>query len=694
MKIIITFLLYFLFQQSFALTISGKITDENNLPIPYVTVLVKGTTVGTTSNLLGLYSLNLALGKHELVFRLLGYKLKEETIDVIKDNQLLNVKLSSENYLLNEATVSANKNNIEFNTNKVLAVSELYSDICNYRYFSDLGKSNATFLNALLHYSYKSNSYSSFINGLNELFKYDEKVKFSTDKALLNENHNYSGKYQFVEHCNAGKTSSKYTLKDRRAETQIKDTILSGQYHISTKKFGDSIYFQCPGIYNEKEIGKVSIASLQAFIDAYYIPFYNEPDFNTTSSKTRILSKIGMKNERIASLIMFEKQITNFYPYKYDTLLFENRFKECLISADTSRILKDASNSDSYYNLLSYLQNVIHDNHIKIFTNMDVHYKLMGFNLPFKNLPLKLFVKDNSAFIEGVTDSTYKNLIGSKIISVNDIEIASYLKNKSNYISYTTQLSKENKLEESLYRTVLINKEYQLKLQKSDGSIETVRIKSVYQNVFQNPKQDKKWMYYINDEKTKLYVDLNNFSFSPKKVLKEIKKNKKIERVIFDVLEYPNTNALDLIAHFTTKPLLSPTFISSFTSNPFGAIVKKEVKENWTQKALQPSVNIPTVFLVRGTYSWGETFLDIIKANKIGQLIGEETGGTNGDVIYNNLELYGYKYSSIKTINNSNNLPANESTIKPDILFEKTEKNYLNYKNELIKFASTVPLNK
>ncbi len=195
-------------------------------------------------------------------------------------------------------------------------------------------------------------------------------------------------------------------------------------------------------------------------------------------------------------------------------------------------------------------------------------------------------------------------------------------------------------------------------------------------------------------KKTKLYVDLNNFSFSPKKVLKEIKKNKKIERVIFDVLEYPNTNALDLIAHFTTKPLLSPTFISSFTSNPFGAIVKKEVKENWTQKALQPSVNIPTVFLVRGTYSWGETFLDIIKANKIGQLIGEETGGTNGDVIYNNLELYGYKYSSIKTINNSNNLPANESTIKPDILFEKTEKNYLNYKNELIKFASTVPLNK
>ena len=94
MKIIITFLLYFLFQQSFALTISGKITDENNLPIPYVTVLVKGTTVGTTSNLLGLYSLNLALGKHELVFRLLGYKIKEETIDVIKDNQLLNVKLS------------------------------------------------------------------------------------------------------------------------------------------------------------------------------------------------------------------------------------------------------------------------------------------------------------------------------------------------------------------------------------------------------------------------------------------------------------------------------------------------------------------------------------------------------------------------------------------------------------------------
>ncbi len=36
-------------------TVSGKISDANGKPIPFVNITVKGTTVGTTSNSDGVY---------------------------------------------------------------------------------------------------------------------------------------------------------------------------------------------------------------------------------------------------------------------------------------------------------------------------------------------------------------------------------------------------------------------------------------------------------------------------------------------------------------------------------------------------------------------------------------------------------------------------------------------------------------
>ena len=53
--------------------ISGKITNNANEPLPFATVYVKGTTIGTNSNEEGDYSLKLAGGEYELVFQYVGY---------------------------------------------------------------------------------------------------------------------------------------------------------------------------------------------------------------------------------------------------------------------------------------------------------------------------------------------------------------------------------------------------------------------------------------------------------------------------------------------------------------------------------------------------------------------------------------------------------------------------------------------
>ncbi|AUP78802.1 SusC/RagA family TonB-linked outer membrane protein [Flavivirga eckloniae] len=69
-------------------TISGKVADRNKLPLPGSTVLIKNTTIGTSADFDGNYSIKVNQGQ-TLVFSFVGYKSEEivvgqsNTIDVI-----------------------------------------------------------------------------------------------------------------------------------------------------------------------------------------------------------------------------------------------------------------------------------------------------------------------------------------------------------------------------------------------------------------------------------------------------------------------------------------------------------------------------------------------------------------------------------------------------------------------------------
>jgi hypothetical protein len=56
--------------------VTGRLTDETGLPLPQVTILIKGTTIGTMTDADGNYSINAPIGAI-LVFRFLGYGTRE-----------------------------------------------------------------------------------------------------------------------------------------------------------------------------------------------------------------------------------------------------------------------------------------------------------------------------------------------------------------------------------------------------------------------------------------------------------------------------------------------------------------------------------------------------------------------------------------------------------------------------------------
>ena len=70
-------------------SIAGKLIDKefNNEPLAFGNILIKGTTIGTTSDIDGLYGFdNLEPGTYVLVFSFVGYETQEITIEVTAGN--------------------------------------------------------------------------------------------------------------------------------------------------------------------------------------------------------------------------------------------------------------------------------------------------------------------------------------------------------------------------------------------------------------------------------------------------------------------------------------------------------------------------------------------------------------------------------------------------------------------------------
>lgn len=85
------------------LVVSGKVTDEKGEALPGVSIVVKGTTRGTKSDVQGLYQLAVPNAGAVLVFSFVGYMAKEMTVGT---GLTLNVALDVDSRALNEVIVT------------------------------------------------------------------------------------------------------------------------------------------------------------------------------------------------------------------------------------------------------------------------------------------------------------------------------------------------------------------------------------------------------------------------------------------------------------------------------------------------------------------------------------------------------------------------------------------------------------
>lgn len=93
----------------YSIRVSGIVSDEKNEPLPFVSVFVKGTSMGTTTNMNGEYFIDLPSGTYTLIYRYIGYASESRTIQITNSPVTLNVQLNPQVFETSTFTVTVNE---------------------------------------------------------------------------------------------------------------------------------------------------------------------------------------------------------------------------------------------------------------------------------------------------------------------------------------------------------------------------------------------------------------------------------------------------------------------------------------------------------------------------------------------------------------------------------------------------------
>jgi hypothetical protein len=112
--------------------LSGKVTDEKNVIIPFTSVYIRNTTYGTTANEDGEYEFKLKAGTYQVVYRFVGYVERVEKITISGQDVEHNVKLVNEPFALQAEAGTGNEADPGADIiRKVIAKREFYLNQVN-----------------------------------------------------------------------------------------------------------------------------------------------------------------------------------------------------------------------------------------------------------------------------------------------------------------------------------------------------------------------------------------------------------------------------------------------------------------------------------------------------------------------------------------------------------------------------------
>jgi hypothetical protein len=233
-------------------------------------------------------------------------------------------------------------------------------------------------------------------------------------------------------------------------------------------------------------------------------------------------------------------------------------------------------------------------------------------------------------------------------------------------------------------------------LSGSQGSVANLRIKcpSGKEEEFRLPRELQQTMLKDNRLPAPLaelrpgvwYVDLDRIT---ERAIKEaLAQLVKAKGVVFDLRGYPNRVGPDFLGHLSNKPLdwAGDRMAIPIVTQPDRKGWSWEPGETFAIQPAQPRIQGRVAFLICGkTQSLAESWMGVVETNKLAEIVGEPTGGTNGNV--NRIHLpgnYQIVWTGVKATKEDGR-PMHGHGIHPTIPVSPTLQGIIEGKDEVLE---------
>ena len=226
-------------------SISGIITDSLKNPVPFASVYLSNTTMGTSANDHGAYKLDITQnGAYELIVTCIGYKSYSKTIHVEEKDLVFNITLYPDYKILNEVVVTAKDNYRKRNYSmfiKIFFGETVNASKCKILNPEDLFLIFDRKERVLSGRSVKPLVIENKALGYNIIYNLINFKYYENDMLF-----NYSGNHYFQSH--EGSPQEKEEWKINRLKTYY-----GSRMHFLRALYSDKLYREGFGIYEYKE---------------------------------------------------------------------------------------------------------------------------------------------------------------------------------------------------------------------------------------------------------------------------------------------------------------------------------------------------------------------------------------------------------------------------------------------------------
>ena len=393
---------------------------------------------------------------------------------------------------------------------------------------------------------------------------------------------------------------------------------------------------------------------------------YSDKKFKLLKQQTDLISDTLTTNNkfvRLADVIITWNYIQHFYPYFN---VVERDWDEVLLET-LSESLRD-KNKDEF--LLTLRQMMSHLN--------DGHGYVQDLNANDGRLPVKLDLVESQVIVISSKDSS-KFKIGDIFLEIDDKNIKKELLKAEKYISGSKQWKRNRALNQICIGPK--NIKTKIKLLRNKDTIICFALKD-YDRYLKSDKP--KFMEFDNNI---FYVNLNNSLM--KDIDIHIDKIIEAKGVIFDLRVYPENNH-EILSYLIDKKtsqnwMQVPQIIypdhKNFRFKKFG----------WKLKPKYPQIKGEIVFITSSrAISYAESVLGFVEGYNLGEIVGQQTAGANGNVVCFSLPgNYIVQFTGMKVVKH-NGSQHHTIGIKPTVYVEKTIEGVKSGRDEFLEKAIEV----